>query len=184
VTEIAARLFDLTRPLHGLGPADLWLLRLAAVVHDVGRAVCDKTHPLEGARLLLSEPYLPLSASERRHLAYLTLHHKGPVPEARRDTVLETADDADRLRRVLALLRAADALDSRSVESPRLVFALAGPRPGGGVRTLRVTCYLDRDSPKARRVYTRRKKFRLLEDLFGCRVEVDIAEAEALEMVA
>src|SRR5207237_257997 len=136
------------------------------------------------------DPFLPLTPTERRHLAYLTLYHKGTVPAAGRDAVLGRGDGADRLRRVLALLRAADALDSRSLQSPRLVFALVSARPavrGNAARReprLRVTCYLTEDCAKARRVYRRRKKFRLLEELLGCRVEIDIALAEALEMVA
>ena len=81
------------------------------------------------------------------------------------------------VRVTLALLRAADALDSRSLESPRLVFALRG-------RTLRIGCYLDTDSAKARRVYRRRKKFRLLEELLDCRVELDVRCGETLSMVA
>jgi hypothetical protein len=96
--------------------------------------------------------------------------------------VLAGGDDAERMLHVLALLRAADALDSRSLQSPRLVFALVGlgkPDP-----ELRVTCYLDTDCQKARKVYQRRKKFRLLEERFACRVELDVAQAEAIQMVA
>lgn len=180
VTEISTRLFDLTRPLHGLSASDLKLLRLGAVVHDVGRSICDETHPRDGADLLRRDITLPLSETERRHLAYLTLHHKGAVPLAGRDKVLARTDDHQRLRRILALLRAADALDSRSLESPRLLFAMAN----GRTPVLRVTCYLENDSPKARKVYTRRKKFRLLEEEIGCRAEINIAWANALAMVA
>jgi hypothetical protein len=85
--------------------------------------------------------------------------------------------------RLLALLRAADALDSRSLETPRLVFALGG-RPQRLPVELRVHCYLHADTPKARKVYRRRKKFRLLEDVLGCRVEIEIAHAHALRLVA
>jgi exopolyphosphatase/pppGpp-phosphohydrolase len=180
VAEIAARFFHLTRPLHPLNRGDLRLLQLAAVVHDVGRAVCDETHPEEGAKMVLTEPSLPVGATERRHLAYLTLYHKGPVPEPGRDELLGRGDDAIRLRTVLALLRAADALDGRAVESPRLVFAMAASR----TPRLQVTCYLNRDSAKARKVYGKRKKFRLLEERMGCRVEVDVVVAEAMAMVA
>src|SRR5581483_11298394 len=45
VSEIAQKLFDLTWPLHGLGCRERRLLRLAAFVHDVGRAIDDRTHP-------------------------------------------------------------------------------------------------------------------------------------------
>jgi len=182
VTTIASSLFELTWPLHQLAENHLELLRLGAVVHDVGRSIHNKTHPIQGARLLMSEASLPVSMTERRALAYLTLYHKGAVPEPGRDAILSRSDDADQLRLVLSLLRAADALDSRSLESPRLVFALVGRATR--LPTLHVTCYLETDCAKARRVYQRRKKFRLLEELLGCQVEIEVAQAAALGMVA
>jgi hypothetical protein len=197
VASVAATLFDLTALLHGLASlADRRLLQFAALVHDVGRCEGKAAHPASGAAMVLSDESLPLTAAERRAVAYLTLHHRGAVPPAGADDVLHhDADDAERLIKLLALLRAADALDSRSLESPQLVFALVpGPaRAGTGASAragerarprLRVTCYLQTDSPKARRVYERRKKFRLLEDVLGCRVEVEIFTAHALRMVA
>ena len=191
VAAIAANLFDLTLPLHGLSLADRRMLRLAATVHDVGRVVSKADHPAEGAWMLLGDATLPLSAAERRSLAYLTCYHRGGVPLPGKDAVLHAGDDHDRLLRLLALLRAADALDSRSLTPGRLVFALVGPDPAGrdrdgnSARTLlRATCYTETDCPKARRVYRRRKKFRLLEELLGVRMEVDIARAEALRLVA
>jgi hypothetical protein len=75
------------------------------------------------------------------------------------------------------LLRAADGLDSRAAETPRLRFSLDG-------RRLRIHCQLEQNTPKARRVYTRRKKFRLLEELLGCRVQVVISRAKPMRMVA
>lgn len=177
VTQIGAKLFDLTWPLHGLRMSDRRLLALAAVVHDVGRAIDDRTHPEQGARMLLEDRALPLSGGERRALAYLTRYHRGKVPQPGTDSILRRGDDAQRLRGVLALLRAADALDGRSIESPRLVFALLG-------RRLHVTCYLDSVTDKARRVYTRRKKFRLLEEWLDCDVDIDVVQADALLLVA
>jgi exopolyphosphatase/guanosine-5'-triphosphate,3'-diphosphate pyrophosphatase len=185
VAAVASSLFDLTRPLHGLSAGDRRLLRLGALVHDVGRAVDKAEHPSVGAAMLLDAgAALPLSATERRRLAYLTAHHKGDVPPAGDDRILCPTDDADRMIRLLALLRAADALDSRSLETPRLVFALGGRTPRALPLELRVHCYLHADTPKARKVYRRRKKFRLLEDLLGCRVEIEIARADALRLVA
>ena len=177
VVQISGKLFDLTWPLHGLRMPDRRLLALAAVVHDVGRAIDDPTHPEQGARMLLEERALPISGTERRALAYLTRYHRGKVPQVGDDGILRRGDDADRLRGVLALLRAADALDGRSIESPRLVFALLG-------RRLHVTCYLDSMSEKARRVYSRRKKFRMLEEWLDCDVQIDVVQAEALLLVA
>ena len=182
VAQIAATVFDLTAPLHDLGHgADARLLRLACVVHDVGRSVSEAEHAVDGAALLLSDTTLPLSADERRHIAYLTLYHRGTVPAPGDDDVLHPDDDAPRLLKLLALLRCADGLDSRTLESPQLVFALL---PGARRPTLRVTCYLQAESEKLRRVYGRRKKFRLLEESLGCRVEIEVALAQALRLVA
>ena len=177
VADIAHTLFKLTAARHDLGSAHRRLLALAAIVHDVGRCDGEDGHEIVGAKMILRDESLPLASSERRALAYLTRYHRGPVPDAGCDRVLRDGDDHDALRMSLALLRAADALDSRSLESPRLVFTLRGSRLG-------IACYLDEDSAKARRVYSRRKKFKLLEQLLACRVEIDVRFAEALSMVA
>jgi exopolyphosphatase / guanosine-5'-triphosphate,3'-diphosphate pyrophosphatase len=177
VGDIAGTLFTLTAPRHELTSYHRRLLALAATVHDVGRCDGEGGHEIAGAKMILRDDALPLTPSERRALAYLTRYHRGDVPDAGRDRMLRDGDDHAALRLTLALLRAADALDSRSLASPRLVFALRG-------RTLRIACYLDDDCAKARKAYGRRKKFRLLEELLNCRVEIDVRYAEALSMVA
>jgi exopolyphosphatase/guanosine-5'-triphosphate,3'-diphosphate pyrophosphatase len=177
VADIADTLFTLTRPRHDLVIQHRRLLALAAVVHDVGRCDGEDGHEIAGAKMILRDESLPLSGSERRALAYLTRYHRGEVPEAGRDRILSDDDDHDTLRLTLGLLRAADALDSRSLESPRLVFTMRSGR-------LRIACYLDDDCAKARKVYSRRKKFKLLEELLDLRVEIDVRFAEALSMVA
>lgn len=176
VKQIAGKLFDLTWPLHGLNRGCRRLLELAAVVHDVGRCIDDETHPREGARMLIEARQLPLEDDQRRALAFLTRHHrgKGPMPDSK---YLSPADDFQTLTLVLALLKVADALDSRAIGSPRMVFAMTA-------RRLQITCYLDIDTPKARKVYTRRKKYRMFEQLLHCQVDVQIAFAQSLQMVA
>jgi exopolyphosphatase/pppGpp-phosphohydrolase len=178
VARVAGTLFDLTRPLHDLTSADRRLLHVAALVHDVGRCRGGDGHAVEGARMVLAaDASLPLSAAERRGVAYLTRYHRGGVPDLGHDEMLCASDDPRRLRLILAMLRAADALDSRALASPRLVFALRG-------RRLNVGVYLDDDSPKARKVYGRPKKLNLLEELLGLRVEVEVHLAEAFTLVA
>jgi exopolyphosphatase/pppGpp-phosphohydrolase len=177
VARVASTLFDLTQPLHELRFFHRHLLRAAALVHDVGRSVNKDEHPLAGARMILRDRSLRATESDRRALAYLTLYHRDSVPAAGDESILRDGDDADALRKLLALLRAADALDSRSLESPRLVFGLKK-------RRLHVNCYLEDLTPKARRIYQRRKKFRLMEEEIGVRVEVDVLSAEILQLVA
>jgi len=177
VAAIASALVKIFQPLHTLTRADLRLLRLAALVHDVGRCVSDKHHPSIGARMILDNAALPLRKRERRALAYLTLHHRGQDRDVRGGAILRSRDDASRLLMLLAFLRAADALDSRSLPAPRLQFALRG-------RRLRIACRFRGDSDKVRRAFSRRKKFRLLEKMFDCRVEVAIEIQRRLRLVA
>ena len=176
VARIAAKLFELTRPLHGLTRRHRATLRLAAVVHDVGRSIDDETHPQQGARLL-RHARLPLSAADRRALMFLTRYHRGRIPRPGEEKILRPQDDVESLRILLACLRAADSLDSRVLESPRLAFAVRG-------RTLRITCALERLTDKSLKVYGRRKKFRLLEELLDCRVEVNVIQSRSLRIAA
>ena len=177
VIGIAETLFQLTRSLHELGFAELHLLRMGCAVHDVGRKISDKRHPTVGARMIEEDHFLPLADSERRALAYLTRYHRGAVPELGFDSILLAGDGRKRLRVLMAILRAADGLDNRQLSPPRLVFAMRG-------RQLQITCYLDDLDRKARRVFRRRKKFRLLEHLLDCRIDIRLEQADVIRAVA
>jgi hypothetical protein len=74
-------------------------------------------------------------------------------------------------------LRAADALDSRGLPSPRLSISRRGTQ-------IRIVCRPHEDSAKVRRIFTRRKKFRLLEELLDCRIEVVVVARRRLRAVA
>jgi exopolyphosphatase/guanosine-5'-triphosphate,3'-diphosphate pyrophosphatase len=170
VAGIASALVRITSGLHSLSPRDRRLLHMGSFVHDVGRCKNEKDHPTVGAEMILGKESLPLSPAERRGLAYLTRYHRGAVPPAGRDGILKKYDDCTSLYTVLAFLRAADALDCRSLESPKLSFHLRG-------RRLMIRVMLRDDSAKARRVFGRRKKLRLLEEVLACRIEVSIVVA-------
>ena len=177
VCRIASTLFDLTRDSHQLGPGARNLLRGAALVHDVGRTLDKARHPALGARMLLRDRSLAVGGGVRRGLAFLTLYHRDAVPDPGHEAIVRHWDDAGGLRKLLAILRTADALDSRSLESPRLVFGLRK-------RRLKVDCYLEDPTGKVRRVYERRRKFRLMEEELGVAVEVEVRAAETLRLVA
>ena len=167
VAQIAGALFDLTQDLHDLSHRAQWTLIAAALVHDVGKAVDADEHPRIGANIVLTDPHLQLSPTSRRWLAYLTLYHRGQVPPAGKDEVLRPGDDARGLLKVLALLRAADTLDSRSIEAPRLLMMRRENQ-------LRIGCYLREVDQRAYRAFCRPKKYRLLEQALNCDVEVEV----------
>ncbi|MCS7034290.1 MAG: HD domain-containing protein [Phycisphaerae bacterium] len=174
VRSLADELFRLLRPRHGLRAFDQQILRLAALLHDVGRTVNDRRHPQIGCEMILIDRVMPLSPLERRCLAYLTRFHRGAVPEIGYDGILLASDPRRAMRRVLAILRAADALDGRQHAPPQIRMKLRGSK-------LKLRCYLSSDCRRARKFFSRRKKFRLLEELLHVKVDLgvrDVLEAE------
>jgi exopolyphosphatase / guanosine-5'-triphosphate,3'-diphosphate pyrophosphatase len=177
VEKLALTLFALTRPHHHLGMPERNLLALAALVHDVGRSLEDDDHEMHGAAMLQVADELPLTDAERRRLMFLTRYHRGPVDAAGKEDHLRPADDRETLRTLLSLLRAADALDSRYLDSPQIALTLRG-------QTLAITCYLQDVSPKILRKLTRKKKFLLLEETLGLRVAVTVHQVTGVALVA
>jgi exopolyphosphatase/pppGpp-phosphohydrolase len=167
VLQIAEALYDLTADLHGLGRRAKWALSASALIHDVGRSVDPDEHPEIGANLILSDSALTLPAHSRRWLAYLTLHHRGPVPDLGEDEILRPTDDRAGLLKVLGLLRAADTLDSRAIDPPRLLMMRRN-------RQVQVRCLIRERSTRAERAFCRPKKYRLMEETLGCSLDVDV----------
>ena len=173
---IATKLFDLTAHLHELDATDRRVLRMAALLHDVGRRFGEKNHPSDGARMIEEDGYLPLTGRQRRAVVFLTRYHRGAVPRLGYDGILKRGDGRKDLLIVLALLRAADALDNRQLDPPVLSLALKA-------RRLSITCYIEEECAKSRKTFRRRKKFRLLEEVLRMRVEVEVRQAETVEHV-
>ena len=168
VLGIATRLFELTANLHGLPPFYRRFLRIGALVHDVGRIGGAAGHHVRGARMVLRNQGLPLSADERQVAAFLTQFHRKRPPSKR--TIREwtgTSAQVGVLRKLLAILRAADALDSRRVTSQGLTMRLEG-------RRLQVRVLVDGDRAAAVRALDKRRKFQMLREVFGLSVKVQI----------
>jgi exopolyphosphatase/guanosine-5'-triphosphate,3'-diphosphate pyrophosphatase len=163
VMRLATRLFHLTAHRHALSDRFRTLLRWSAIVHDVGRSIDDADHPAEGAFMLLADTTLPLTARDRRWLAFLTRYHRGRVPERGEESILHPHDPRDALRTTLALLRAADALDKRRRKrSPKLRLSLTGS-------TLRIDCHAPR---RVVRAIDNVGKFQLLTQTTGCEIQI------------
>lgn len=171
VLAIASRLFDLLAPALHLSEHDGELLRLAALTHDIGRCVSEKDHPAQGAEMIAQTTAIDLTPAQRRRLAFLARYHRGAVPPAHKEEYLGPTDPRGALRAILALLRTADALDHRHLPASQLVLSLQG-------RRLTIRCGVADELSRARRVYKRRKKYRLLESFLGhpVRVSVELVE--------
>ena len=174
VSRNAKMLFALTQRWHALDAGDCrLLLLLGALVHDVGRVEGEKKHAQNGARMVLEHMGLPLSETERRRAAYLTRYHRGKVPAAGAEDILDhDLDDSFTMRVLLGLLRTADALDSRSLGTPQLMMTARG----GGERVVMIHGYVEGDVREVEEIYVRPKKFRLLEEMLNCQMRTQWCE--------
>jgi exopolyphosphatase/guanosine-5'-triphosphate,3'-diphosphate pyrophosphatase len=170
VAAIAVRMFDLLCADHGLGMRHRGLLRIAALVHDAAKRYGDADHHVRGARFVLRDRSLRLTARARRAVAYLVRYHRGDIADV--DGLLRSGDGRRKLRILLALLRAADALDSRNLTATSIVIRKKG-------RKLKIQCRVEGEIDRARERFARRSKFELLQETLGLRAQVRVRCASA-----
>ncbi len=176
VRRLAIAMFDLTLRRHRLGSKWRTLLSMAAIVHDVGRADGARGHRGRGARMVDRERALPLGSFERRVLAYLVRYHSGPLPRDAGDKRFHNRDRKS-VQVLLAILRAADALDSRTMSAPRLALSRRG-------RAIHIRCHVDAKSQRARLIRRREHKFELLEQVLNQRVRIQLKGGPATRQAA
>jgi exopolyphosphatase / guanosine-5'-triphosphate,3'-diphosphate pyrophosphatase len=112
VARLAVSLFDQLEDLHGLGARDRRFLATAAILHDVGGFVSYKGHH-KHSQYLISRSELP-GFTPKEMLLVGTIaryHRKGPPSSLHPEFALLPPVERQRVRRLSALLRIADALD-------------------------------------------------------------------------
>jgi hypothetical protein len=126
--------------------------------------------------MILADPRLPLDPDQRKDLAILTRRHRGRIGR-RCLQLLSIKGRSPELCTILAILRAADALDGRRSGSPPTAFRLIG-------RQLYVECDTLISSRHAQRIRARLKKLRLLERVLDVRLRLDFVRQPSLRAAA
>jgi exopolyphosphatase/guanosine-5'-triphosphate,3'-diphosphate pyrophosphatase len=112
VARLCVRLFDLLKPIHGLGREDRELIEYGALLHDIGAMIGRDRHHKHSMYLILNGDLQPFSRAEVRTIANIARYHRKSVPDLAHR---EFARLPKRLRRTVrvgaALLRIADGLD-------------------------------------------------------------------------
>ena len=112
VADLAVRLFDLTRELHGLGDDQRRLLHQAAMVHDIGQSLALRRHHHHGAYIVEHAELRGFSPTECAQLVALVRFHSSRGVKEKHDVVRALPSDRRASTHVLlALLQAADGLD-------------------------------------------------------------------------
>lgn len=136
VARMAVSLFDQLHDLHGLGPDSRRILRVAALLHDIGSFVNNSGHHKHSFYLIAQSGLVGFSPEEIQVVANVARYHRkgGPKPEHDAFQALSKGG-RQRTLKLAALLRVADALDREHLQRVREVEVC---RQGGSV-LLRVT---------------------------------------------
>jgi exopolyphosphatase/guanosine-5'-triphosphate,3'-diphosphate pyrophosphatase len=131
VAALALALFDGLRTLHRLGPAERFLLHLAARLHDIGwSGVVSGKHHKMSCRLILNLDLPGLEETERLLCALIARYHTKALPRADRHRRFASLDSARRelIEWLSGILRVADGLDCDHSGKVRSLGAEVGPK--------------------------------------------------------
>jgi exopolyphosphatase/guanosine-5'-triphosphate,3'-diphosphate pyrophosphatase len=120
VTILATRLFDELREEHGLGDRERLLLKVAALLHDVGVYVSLRAHHKHSQYILAASQIFGLSDEETAVVSNIARYHRRGTPQ-RSHVPYVALDRQDRLvvNKLAAMLRVANALDAEHAQKVR-----------------------------------------------------------------
>lgn len=112
VRKLSSSLFDQLQDMHGLSRHDRLLLKVAAILHEVGGYISPKNHHRHGQYIILNSEIFGLSRKDIEIIGLMARHHRHGAPTAEERSYAEL-DLGDRLRvqKLAALLRVADAME-------------------------------------------------------------------------
>lgn len=122
VAAFAQQLFRELQHLHGLDPKYELVLRVAAVLHEVGMFISPREHHKHSLYILLQTEIFGLSTSDRELVALLARYHRRYNPEPNHPTFSDLSREARMIVfKLAAILRIADALDRSHAQRIRSI---------------------------------------------------------------
>ena len=116
VARLSLALFDQLRVLHGLEPEDRVILLAGALLHDIGQFISYRGHHKHSMYLIQNSELPELSPADLRLVALLARYHRRAEPSGTHPGYRDLGpEDRERVRRLAAILRVADALDREHV---------------------------------------------------------------------
>ena len=112
VRKLSTALFDQLQELHGLSRHDRLLLKVSAILHEIGTFINQKNHHLHGQYIILHSEIFGLSRQDINIIGLMARYHRHGVPTAA-DATYAKLDQPNRLRlqKLAAILRVADAME-------------------------------------------------------------------------
>ncbi len=112
VAKLASRIFDQTKPLHALEQNRTGLLEAAAVLHEAGLHVSDRSHHKHSYYLIRHADLRGFTDEEILIIANVARYYRKAPPDATHDNFSElTPTQQQDVEKLAAILRIAEALD-------------------------------------------------------------------------
>jgi len=139
VAIFAEQLFDITRKFHGLNKEDRLILSVTAWLHDIGQFISITDHHKHSLYIINASPIIGLTQLQKRIVANVARYHNKSFPKIRHENYSSLSEfDRERVRKLSAILRIADAIDfehagrvsklAASVNNDCLVLDLKGSK--------------------------------------------------------
>ncbi len=112
IAMLSRTLFDALQPEHQLGPWHELLLTVAALLHDVGLFVSERSHHKHSYYLISNSELFGLSRKDTLIVALLARYHRRATPRPSHEGFAQLErDDRVVVAKLASILRIADALD-------------------------------------------------------------------------
>jgi exopolyphosphatase / guanosine-5'-triphosphate,3'-diphosphate pyrophosphatase len=128
VAQLCRTLFATLHPEHKLNPWHELLLIVAALLHEIGHFVSERSHHKHAMYLIANSELFGLSRRDRLVVALLARYHRRSSPKPTHEGYMDL-DKEDRVVvvKLAAILRVADALDSSYSQRVREIRCVREP---------------------------------------------------------
>lgn len=112
VEKISLLLFDRLIKIHGLGKRARLLLKVAAILHDIGKFINLRRHYFYSYRLIISSDILGFSEEEKAVMANIAYYHSKGIPSTNdANFAILPKEQRVPVAKLAAIMRLADAID-------------------------------------------------------------------------
>ncbi|MDQ2086854.1 HD domain-containing protein [Herbivorax sp. ANBcel31] len=112
IEKIALSIFDQSKKIHVLGETERFYLRVASILHDIGKYVNHNNHDVHSYNIIRFQDIMGLSDSELNIVANIARYHSDEIPNLSHDNyyVLDAGEKII-VSKLAVILRIAEALD-------------------------------------------------------------------------
>ena len=163
VAEVSRKIFQAMQDEHRLGPRHEAILTIAALLHDIGLFVSNRSHHTHSYYLILNSDIFGLGAADQRLTAAIARYHRKALPQPTH----EEYDALDRESRIIvskiaAILRVADAMDRGHAQRCRKFHISVEPG--------RLGITMERAGDLAVEEFALQEKGQMFEQVYGMKV--------------